>query len=73
MGRGEEGDPISVFQSELTADDERHLARLGRFMGANDSGQRAFVRNRQGRVPEFLGSRHQLTRMRGTMLEAEVG
>src|SRR5207244_1321020 len=69
----EQHEAQSIIEPEFTADDKRQLAAFGFDVCAHHAGEGALVGNRQCRVAQLLGARHQLLGMRSTPLEAEVG
>ena len=62
-----------VAQLHLAANDQPQLVHLGCLPGAHDTGQRAFVSDRQGLVALLARTPEQLFGARCTALEAEVG
>ncbi|MNG95570.1 hypothetical protein D3C79_546100 [compost metagenome] len=65
--------PGAVLQLHFTAHDQPQLVFLGRLPGTDDTGQGAFVGDRQRLVALFTRAPEQLVGARRAALEAEVG
>ncbi len=71
IGR-QEHQAVAIREPEAAADNQLEADFLCYLVGADDSGQGAFIGNRQRGITQFLGAPDQLRRVGGAVLETEI-